>query len=250
MSPWVILPAAGLLGLPVADTRSPNSAVNLRWDDGFSIDATLGASFPVLEYRAEAGAVQIGVEAAGFMGFDPDGALTFDLDTFDGVFGFPLSARTGPWSGRLEWAHVSAHFADGVRDNGELPGSGDQYSREYLRLLAARDLGPARVYAGARMLTHDARDSAPWMAQVGAEVFAPWRVAPYAALDLQLAQEFDWRPALGGQAGVAFPGDAARFRVAMIARRGPDDTGKLDGALESYLGLGLGFDIGGVLAAP
>jgi len=250
MGPWVLLPVSGLLGLPVADTRSANSVVNLRWDDGFAIDAAIGANFPAVEYRGEAWAAQVGVEAAGFMSFDPDGALTFDLDTFDGVFGFPLSARAGRWSGRVEWAHLSAHFADGVRDNGALPGSGDQYSREYLRFIAARDLGPARVYGGGRLLTHDARDSEPWMAQVGAEVFAPWRLAPYAAVDLQLAQEFDWSPAIGGQTGVAFPGDHARFRVAMIGRHGPDDTGKLDGAQESYLGLGFGFDYGGVLAPP
>ncbi len=250
MNPWVLLPATGLFGLPAADTRSAASVVNLRWDDGFSIDATLGASFPAVEYHADAWAAQVGVEAAGFMHFDPDGALTFDLDTFDGVFGFPVTGRTGPWSARVEWAHVSAHFADGVRDNGALPGSGDQYSREYLRLLAARDIGPARIYTGGRVLTHDARDSAPWMAQLGAEVFAPWRAAPYAAIDLQLAQEFGWNPAVGGQVGVAFPAERARFRIAMIGRHGPDDTGKLDGATESYLGLGFGFDIGAVLATP
>ncbi len=250
MSPFSLLPALGLFALPVADTRSPLSVVTLRWDDGFGIDATLGASFPVVAYTSPAVDLQLGVEAGGFMGFDPDGALTFDLETFDGLFAFPLSARRGPWSARLEWAHVSAHFADGVRDDGALPGSGSQYSREWLRLLAGRDVGPARVYAGGRVLLHDARDSAPLAVQVGGEVFGPWTVAPYLAADLQLAQEFAWQPAVGAQLGVAVPTKHARLRVAAAVRHGPDDTGKLDGAPESFLGLSFGFDLGGGLAHP
>lgn len=246
----MVLPALGLFALPVADTRSPLSAVTLRWDDGFGIDATLGASFPVVAYPSPAVSLQLGVEAGGFMGFDPDGALTFDLETFDGLFAFPLAARRGPWSARLEWAHLSAHFADGVRDDGALPGSGSQYSREWLRLLAGRDIGPARLYGGGRVLLHDARDSDPLAIQVGGEVFAPWKLSPYLAADLQLAQEFGWTPAVGAQVGLAVPREYARFRVTMAFRHGPDDTGKLDGAPESYLGLGFGFDLGGGLAAP
>lgn len=244
MLPLVLLPPGGLFPLPVADTRSPVSSVTLRWDDGFGVDAALGASFPLVATGADPVALQFGIDAAGFMGFDPDGELTFDLETFDGLFAFPLSARRGPWAARLEWAHVSAHFADGVRDDGALPGSGDQYSREWIRLLGSRALGPVRLYAGGRALLHDARDSEPWSFQGGVEVFGPWTAQPYVAVDVQVAQEFGWVPAVGGQLGAALPGEAARLRVAMVLRHGPDDTGKLDGRPESYVGLGFGFDLG------
>ena len=240
---WVWLPATALFSLPVADTRSALSSVTLRWDDQFRVDATLGADFPLVEAQLGAHRLDFGIEASGAMGFQPAGELTFQLETFDGTFGFPVAVRHGPWSVRAELAHTSAHFADGVRDDGALPASSDGYSREWFRLLGSREIGPARVYAGGRALIHDQRGAEPLGVQAGAEVFGPWKLAPFAAVDLQIAAESDWAPAVSGQVGGALNlRGARRLRIAMAGRYGPEDTGKLTGAHEAWLGVTFGFD--------
>ena len=161
------LPAEALWTLPVADTRSALSSVTLRWDDRFGVDATIGADFPMVALSTGKLRLGLGISAQGNMGFEPNDDLRFDLETFDGTFAFPLDARLGPWSARLDLAHTSAHFADGVRDNAALPGPSDGYSREWVRLLASRELGPARLYVGGRTLLHDTREAAPWAVQAG-----------------------------------------------------------------------------------
>lgn len=239
-----MLPAAGLFAQPVADTRSMLPMVTLRWDEGFSIDATLGAYFPVVGFEEDEWGLQFGVEGGGFMHFDPGDGLTFELETFDGIFGFPLSARFGLWTARLEWTHTSAHYADGVRNNGEIPyGAAESYSREWVRLLAGRQIGPARIYLGGRAITHDVRDSGAVGVQTGGEVFAPWKVSPFAAFDLQISSDEAWSPAVAGQLGVAYRADGRRFRVAAVGRYGPDDTGKRTGLHEAYGGVIFGFDL-------
>lgn len=240
---WLLFPEPDF-ELPVADPGAPLSAVTLRWDERFTVDATLAADFPVVAWRPRADtSLAFGVEAAGRMGFFPEPSLRFNLETFDGTFGFPVSFRWGPWAARLDLAHTSAHYADGAAvPDGVVP---DQvaYSREWVRLLGSRALGPARVYAGARLLVHDVRDAPPLALQVGGEVAGPWRVAPFLAVDLQLAEESAWAPALSGQAGVWLrPGAGARLRLALAGRVGPEDTGRLSGRDEAWIGLTIGFD--------
>ena len=251
MPTFAWLPAASLFALPVADTRAPLSHVTLRGGERFAIDATLGADFPVV--RATVGTVELdaGVEAAVAMGFDPGDNLRFDMETVDGTFGFPFGLRSGPWSARLELAHTSAHFADGVWNDGAAPEETEGYSREWARLLGARRLGPARLYVGARALIHDQRDLPPWAVQVGGEIEAPWTLSPFAAVDLQLADENDWAPELAAQLGVrAHVVRGQRLRVAAIGRVGPEDTGKLQGKREAWVGLTFGLDGTGSLESP
>jgi hypothetical protein len=247
---WVWLPATALFTLPLADTHSALSSVTLRWDEGFGVDATLAADFPVLALQAGAVEADVGIEAGVWMGFDPNEDLQFDLETVDGTFAVPFSVRSGPWSGRIEVAHTSAHFADGVRDNGVLPASTEGYSREWLSLVGSRAFGPARVYVGGKGLIHDQRGAAPFAAQAGAELVAPWVVAPFAAVDVQMAGESDWAPALGAQLGVlAVPHAGERLRVALAGRTGPEDTGKLTGRQEAWIGVVFGFDRTGRVAS-
>lgn len=246
---WLLFPEPEF-ELPVADTGSPLSSVTLRWDDRFTVDATLAADFPVVAWRTASTSLSFGVEAAGRMGFYPEPSLRFNLETFDGTFGFPVSFTAGAWSARLDVAHTSAHYADGAAiPDGVVP---DQvaFSREWVRLLGSRALGPARLYAGLRALVHDVRDAPPWMVQVGGELAGPWSVAPFVAVDLQLAQEAAWEPAFAGQAGVRVVTDGGqRLRVALAGRVGPEDTGRLTGQHEAWIGATIGFDRTGRLAA-
>jgi len=217
------------------------------YDGGLLIDTGLGADFPLVGWHHGAWKAQLGLEAGVFMNFDAGGTLTFDLETFDGLFGLPVDVASGPWSARLEIAHISAHYGDGVRKDGEKPTNTDAYSREFVTVLGARTLGPARLYLGGHVVTHATPVATPWMLQVGGEIAAPWRYAPFAAVDLQLAQEHDWAPAFAAEAGLYAWSGRRRLRLGVATHTGPDDTGKYDGLDETYVGVLVGFDGTGAL---
>lgn len=241
------LPAAPLWEDAVADSRAPRSALTVRAPlgadaGGAAIDATLALPVPLVELRSGTLRLQVGLAAAAFLGFVGDGPLVFDFETFDGWFALPVDAAVGPWSARLEWAHLSAHYGDGVRDNAERPGNFDAYSREWVRLWGARALGPARVYASAWALLHTLPEAPPLGASAGAEVEGPWPIAPYLALDVRLAQEDAWAPALAGQVGGRLVSGTHRLRLGLAGRVGPEDTGKLRPGDEAWLGVTLAYD--------
>lgn len=245
---WAVLPSEGVWALPVGDPRSALSRIVLHpIEDGLRIDTAIGADFPFVEWREGPVRAQVGLEAGVFMDFDAGGELTFDLMTFDGRFGLPVDVAAGAWSGRLEIAHLSAHWGDGVRKDGERPTNTDSYSREFVTLTVARALGPARVYAGGRALLHTMPEVPGLAAQVGAEGEGPWVVAPYAAVDLQTAAEFAWEPQVGAQLGVRVREGRRRLRVAGVVHVGPDDTGKREGVPEKYVGVLFGFDATGAV---
>ncbi len=214
---------------------------------GQGIDANMGAALPLVAARRGGWDLQLGIAASVHMGFEADAALTFGLRTFDGWFAFPFDLRQGPWSARLAWVHVSAHYADGIRNATDLPTDRGSYSREALVALVARDLGFGRVYGGGHANYHTVHDEAPLMLQLGAELRPAGPRGAYGALDLKLHQEHAWQPTLAAQVGLYAAGGAGRFRLAATAYAGKDDTGKYLGEDERYLGLVLGFDTTGLL---
>lgn len=255
MSPPAIevhaLPSRPLWEDAVADSRAPRSALTARLVGTPGVDATLALPVPLVAFDPadpDGGGwrVQVGLATALFLGFAGDGPLVFDFETFDGWFALPVDVAVGPWSARLEWAHLSAHYGDGVRDNGFRPGNFDPYSREWVRLWGARTVGPARVYASAWALIHALPVAAPFGVSGGAEVEGPWPLAPYAAVDLRVAQEDAWEPALGGQLGGRLVSGANRLRLGVAARVGREDTGKLRPGGEAWLGVTLSYDRLGV----
>lgn len=241
---WQLLPEGVAWEAPLADSRSPLSRIVVRAEDPVGIDAAIAQTFPLAGAAGDGWEARASVSAALFMGFQNDGPLIFDFQTFDGWFALPVDVAVGAWSARLEWAHVSAHYGDGVRDDARRPGNFDPWSREYARLAVARTLGPARLYASARAVVHATPEVAPFGAGVGGEVAGPWRVAPYAAVDLQVSQESGWAPAVEAQAGAWWETGPHRLRLALVARTGPEDTGKLQPADERWVGMLFGFDLG------
>ncbi len=260
LSGWLLtltaLPGDPILAVPIADTRSPLSSIVLRFDPettldlgvGQAIDANMGAALALLGAQRGDLSLQLSIAASVHMGFEADAALTFGLRTFDGWFALPLDLRQGPWSARIAWVHVSAHYADGIRNNDELPPDRGSYSREALTLLVSREVGPGRVYGGGHGSYHTVHDEAPWMLQLGTEVQPDRARGPFAAFDLKLHQEHGWQPTLAAQVGGHATGPAGRFRLALAAYAGKDDTGKYLGQDERYVGLVLGFDTTGLLA--
>lgn len=259
LSAWLLtltaLPGDPIFAVPVADTRAPLSSLVVRFDPtttpdlgvGQAIDANMGAALPLLAATRGAWDLQLSVAASIHMGFEADGQLTFGLRTFDGWFAFPLDLRQGPWSARLSWVHVSAHYADGIRSADLLPSERGSYSREALTALVSREIGLGRVYGGGQANYHTVHDEAPLMVQLGTEVQTGARRGPYGAFDLKFHQEHGWEPTLAAQVGVYALGDGGRFRLAATAYAGKDDTGKYLGEDERYVGLVLGFDTTGLL---
>ncbi len=259
LNSWLLaltaLPGDPIFAVPVADTRASLSSVVLRFDPsttltlgpGQAIDANLGAALPLVGGRYGEWDFQLSIAASVHMGFEADAELTFGLRTLDGWFALPLDVRSGPWSARLAWIHVSAHFADGIRSGEDLPSERGSYSREAVAGLLSRDLGVGRVYGGGHFNIHTVHEEAPWMVQLGTEVVPQGDCMPFGAFDLKFHQEHGWEPTLSAQVGMMWLGEGGRFRLAATAYAGKDDTGKYLGEDERYVGLVLGFDTTGLL---
>lgn len=244
---WSPLPEHALFPVPVADPRSPLSSVTLHLGEADRVDAALGARFPLVRAEGEGWQVQLGLSAGGFMGFVPDDGLTFHLATFDGTFGLPVEAAVGSFAGTVQWTHTSAHFGDGLREAEIDPREHEAYSQEALSLLGGIALGPARPYAGVHVVLHGGDpDDIPLAIQAGAEVEAPWRIAPYAAADAQFRGDESWTPNLTGHLGGRAHVGPHRLRLALVGRTGRDAAGRLHDQEERYVGLQLGFDTAGV----
>lgn len=254
-----VLPDAPLWAFPLADTRSPVSSVTLRGElgdplapaFGQRVDAALGADFPLVQLHFDEVELGFGISAATWLGFTSDGELTFGLRTFDGLFAFPIDAEWRQWTGRFQWAHVSAHYGDGIRKEPRDQLNPDPFSREYVQLQGGRELwGHGRIYAGTRAVIHGTPTVPPLGFQVGAEGWGPWRVAPYVAVDLKINAEDAWSPAVCGQLGARVRSGRYRFRTALVLYDGPDDTGKWHALEERWIGLQFGFDGTGRISRP
>lgn len=239
---WTPLPAEVAWAEPAADSHAARSSVAVRVVGGPGIDAVVALPLPLVEAHGADLRLQLGLSSAVFLGFAAEGDLVFDFETFDGWFALPVDLAVGKWAARLELAHLSAHHGDGVRDNSARPGNFDPYSREWVRLWGARTLGPARVYASAWALVHSLPSAAPFGASIGADVEGPWRVAPYGGIDLQAAQEYGWRPAVGGTVGARLLAASGALKLGFSARYGPEDTGKLAPSDEAWLSVVLAYE--------
>jgi len=250
---WAWLEGEPLYQLPLADTRSPLSHVTLRRDYatgvgellefGKVIDAAIAAEIRIGELSVAGWQVQPLISAATFLGFRSEQELTFDLLTFDGYFGFPVDIRRDIWAARFQWAHVSAHTADGMRKvQPDPPIPEGAWSKEYWQLQGGPQLDWWSAYGGVQLVTHSIHDSGRWGLQLGGAVEGPWAVAPYAAFDFKTQQTFDWAVTTSGQIGARVDGERQRIRLGLSYYRGLEDTGKLEGREERYLGLVLGLD--------
>lgn len=243
------LPEERIFALPMADTRSPQSSVLIKWpfSGGSGVDAAIATDFPLLFAQLPKGVeLEVGLAAGGFMNFWSEGELTFDLYTFDGLFGLPVDVRWGPLSARLQWAHLSAHYGDALRKLKLRPDNVDSWSREYWQLQVAGDWRFLHPYAGLRLIAHEVRDDDPPLAvQLGVDLLSPWKIGPCGGANLWLAGEDAWVPAVDVVGGACFSGRRHRLRLSAAFRDAPEDTGKLQGNHEQYVGLSFGFDTAG-----
>ena len=226
-----------------ADGREPMSRVVARTGQT-RIEAAIADGFVLLRYDAHAWAVQLGLASAGFLSFDPKGSLTFALMTFDGLVALPITITHGDLAHTVEWAHVSAHYADGIRGvlgYGEIDTG--TYSREYMRWTTALQAGPWTPYVGARALIHTIPLVAPWGFQAGLQWDGGDKLPLFAAIDARAAAEHDWQGRWRGQVGGRFTGPRERgIQLGLECARGPDEKGKWEGREDAYCGAFLALE--------
>lgn len=244
----------------LADPRRATSAVLLMGNVSSNIpDAgerrygiRLGNRFGLLRVHPagdpERG-LQLDFEGGFFCHFDREHNL--DNIGWDGIFGLVATFKPSrSFSLRFGTLHDSAHVGD---EYAERTGRRRvDYTREELVLGAGWNPDQRwRLYseAGWAYTLRDEELQRPWRLQAGAELrslrrFWRGRLNWYAAADIAVTEERDWRTSVTVQLGVELPvgnrGSAYRFGLEYFDGRSP--MGEFFFHNESYLALGWFFD--------
>jgi hypothetical protein len=250
------LPARDYLPLLLADPRQPTMAAKLLYafDSPTAFgsivegDVALGASLPLylLAGRTLEDGLVLGVEAGVFARFNLE-TREKDLITSDWIFAVPLVwHRGGHWI-RLRYYHTSAHLGDEFMQLFEVDRV--PYARDVAEALGWLQLTPSiGVYGGGGWAFRvDPPDDQRFTLRLGAQVESRLQhtVQPYAAADVLLDQDNDWRPRLNIQVGarIAFPGAGRFVRVAGELGTGPALQGQFNTKETTLVTLGFYVDL-------
>ncbi len=237
-----LLPGQRLTPLLAADPLETANTLTFRTGEP-SLEGVVGDTAGLLRLDAGQVALQLELGAAILLGFLPGDGFTFGIATVDGLIRLPVSMAWGPWRASLEWAHISAHHADGVRYGEALPDKTDGYSREHLRLLASCDLPWVQPYLAAKQVFHSISQVPGLGLQAGLVAHGQRETSWYQALDLAWNADTDWRTRLSYQGGLRLRGaGSSTFRTGLAAYRGPALAGKRAGENDAYLGAIMAFD--------
>ncbi|MDE2847492.1 MAG: DUF1207 domain-containing protein [Gemmatimonadota bacterium] len=257
----------------LADPTEARLAVSSNLDDRLNGD--IGGSWEAADYAWDADSglrLRTGIHAGVFSKLRRSGT-TFPLETADYLIGFHADLGNDRITGRFEYAHVSAHLADGYDGYGG-PGRADRtgqpdqfmrsvtYSREYFTLYGAREMrfapgsaigsaiGSARVYGSLRWSNHAIPDVRRWRVQGGAElIFRPLTgeggaTRAYLACDVRLFRDGDISINRTAHAGLLFHNEASRgLRLAFVYHGGRSEHGQFHRLEDDYAGIGLFFDL-------
>ncbi|MCY3554796.1 MAG: DUF1207 domain-containing protein [Gemmatimonadetes bacterium] len=242
----------------LADPTEARLAITSNLGDRLNGD--IGGSWEAADYAwgADGGLrFRTGIHAGVFSKLRRSGT-TFPLETADYLIGFHADLGNGRYTGRFEYAHVSAHLADGY----DGPERAMTYSREYFTVYGAREsrfapgsavgttIGSARVYGSLRWSNHAIPDVRRWRVQGGAElVFRPLSgeggtTRAYLACDVRLFRDGDISVNRTAHAGLLFHNEASRgLRIAFVYHGGRSEHGQFHRQEDDYAGIGLFFDL-------
>ena len=238
----------------LADPTEARLAVTSNLGDRLNGD--IGGSWEAADYAWDADSglrFRTGIHAGVFSKLRRSGT-TFPLETADYLIGFHADLGNDRITGRFEYAHVSAHLADGY----DGPEKSMTYSREYFTLYGAREMrftpgsaiGSARVYGSLRWSNHAIPDVRRWRVQGGAElVFRPLAgdggaTRAYLACDVRLFRNGDISINRTAHAGLLFHNEASRgLRLAFVYHGGRSEHGQFHRQEDDYAGIGLFFDL-------
>lgn len=179
---------------------------------------------------------------------------TFPLETADYLIGFHADLGGDRLTGRFEFAHVSAHLADGYDGTEQAMTN----SREYFTLYGSYEresapgsaIGSARVYGSLRWSNHAIPDVRRWRVQAGGELVSRPLSGPggatraYVACDLRLFRDGDLSVNRAAHAGLMFHNEGSRgLRVALVYHGGRSEHGQFHHLEDDYGGVGLFFDL-------
>jgi hypothetical protein len=257
---WWLAPPADFYPQYIADPRRPQSALllihpldtEIPESEDSRIGVRLGGRFALFRVHPEGSpdrGWQLDLEAGFSSHFDMENAL--DNIGWDGFYGLMLSWRPGPDLGfRVGTLHDSAHVGDEYAERTGRQRIG--YTREELVAgISWSFRGRWRAYTEVGCAYGDIDDfQARWRAQGGLEYIGKrrfWkdRMPWYAAADITAFEESDWQPTVAAQLGLILPTGrgASRFRVALEFVDGRSVLGEFFFRDESYLALGLFFDL-------
>ena len=194
-------------------------------------------------FFGNSGSSQIGIQGGVFALFNLD-APSSDLINADYWIGLPVSYRKGPWSYLLRIYHQSSHLGDEfILGN---PGINRvNLSYEDMEFLVSHEWERWRVYGGGGYLLSSEPGLAPKHLQAGAEYFRPQALGKFsfiAGMDVQAAEELDWRRSRSYQAGFELRrGSPRRVRLMLEHFRGHSPNGQFYRESLRYTGLGLYF---------
>lgn len=194
-----------------------------------------------------------GIHAAVFSKLRRSGT-TFPLETADYLIGFHADLGGDRLTGRFEFAHVSAHLADGYDGTEQAM----TYSREYFTLYGSYErestpgsaIGFARAYGSLRWSNHAIPDVRRWRVQAGGELVSRPLSGPggatraYVACDLRLFRDGDLSVNRTAHAGLLFHNEGSRgLRIALVYHGGRSEHGQFHHLEDDYGGVGLFFDL-------
>ncbi len=221
-----------------------------------------------------------GIHAAVFSKLRWSGA-TFPLETADYLIGFHADLGGDRYTGRFEYAHVSAHLADGYAGPEQAMGA-MTYSREYFTLYGSYEwhvaggsgagssmtgsamagsamtgssmtgsaIGTVRVYGSLRWSNHAIPDVRRWRVQGGAEMVSRpltgsgGATRAYLACDVRLFRDGDLAVNRTVHAGLLLHNEKSRgLRLALVYHGGRSEHGQFHHLEDNYGGLGLFFDL-------
>lgn len=243
------LPEQELFAPLLADPRQPRFSVSyLHYQTSQNEFAAANTAFG--EYFGLAsgvfgnsGSSQVGIQGGVFALFNLD-APSSDLINADYWIGLPISYRKGPWSYLLRIYHQSSHLGDEfILGN---PGINRvNLSYEDMKFLASYEWERWRLYGGGGYILNSEPDLAPKHLQGGAEYVRPraaGRLSFIAAVDVQAAEELDWRKSHSYQAGFELRSSSPRrARLMLEYFSGHSPNGQFYRESLRYTGLGLYF---------
>lgn len=257
---WWLAPAADFYPQYIADPRRPQSALlflhplqtEIPESVGNRVGVRLGGRFALVRVHPEDDpdrGWQLDLEAGFSSHFDTAHAL--DNIGWDGFYGLFLSWKPRPELGfRMGALHDSAHVGDEYMERTGRERLG--YTREELVAGISWSFGQHwRTYAEIGHAYGDLDDfQAPWRLQGGLEYVGKrhfWndRMPWYAAADITAFEENDWHITVATQLGLILPTGrgTSRFRVALEFVDGRSVLGEFFFRDESYLAVGLYFDL-------
>jgi len=236
----------------LADPTETQFVVTTNLDD--RLYGNIGGSWEAADYAWDEDRglrFRTGIHAGVFSRLRWSGT-TFPLETADYLVGFHADLGGDRLTGRFEYAHVSAHLADGY----DGPAEAFTYSREYFTLYGSYERGTgggtssatARIYGSLRWSNHAIPDVRRWRVQAGAELvsstLAGRTARAYLACDARVFRDGELAVNRTAHAGLMFHNETARgLRIALVYHGGRSEHGQFHELEDNYAGIGLFFDL-------